>query len=95
MFDVIGGGPIRGDFTNPQEEVADDVDPTLGVKHLRMKLNAVEVALAVFDDREGRVVCRTDGIKSGRQPRHLVAVRIPHLQFARQTVEQAAGFSDG
>ncbi len=52
MLDEILGRPVLTSATHPDEEVAEYVDPTLGVRDLRMKLDAEEIAASVLDGGE-------------------------------------------
>src|SRR5690606_7328358 len=60
VSDEVLGRPVLSGAADALQEVANDIDAALAVKHLGMKLDAVEVALAILDDREGRVVGGAD-----------------------------------
>ena len=54
--------------------------PLTCMRHFRMKLKAVEAALFVGHPCKRRIVRFADGVKSGRQFLHAVAVTHPDIQ---------------
>src|SRR5690606_11643924 len=60
MLDVILRGPVLRRAADVEQVIANDLGAALGVENLRVKLDAVEITLAVLDDGEGRIVGRAD-----------------------------------
>jgi len=95
VLDVVFGGPVLLGTADDEEEVADDIDTAFGVENLGVELDAVEVALAVFDDGKLGVLGGADGSVAGRKSDEAVAVGIPDLELLGEALEETAGFVEG
>ncbi len=76
---VGGHGPVAGEAADAMDEVGDKLAAVGRVDHLGVELGAVEPALFVGDDREGRAVADGDDLEAGRKSGDLVAVAHPDL----------------
>jgi hypothetical protein len=90
----VGHGPVLRGLADANEEVAHDIGAALGVKHLGMELDAVEIALQVLDGGELGVIGRADRGKARRQLDQAVAMRVPDPELPGQTGKEPAGFLD-
>ena len=79
---VVGHVPLRLAAANFMHEAAQDGLALAGVRHFRMELQGVEMALFICHagDRAARRVAHQ--LEARRHLKHLVAVAHPHLEHA-------------
>jgi hypothetical protein len=96
LVEVVAHRPVASAPADPVDEIGDDLAPVRGVDHLRMELQAEKAAGAVLDHRVVGILGGGDDGEIARQPRELVAVRIPDLQTRGNSLEKrAGGIQDG
>ena len=94
LGDEVFHRPVLPCAADRDEKVTDHLDAALGVKHLGMKLDAVEVALQILNGRKRRILGDPDGSETGRQLDDPIAMRIPNAEPSRETGEKPAGTPD-
>ena len=90
LLDVVAHRPFAAAAANFVNEVGEDFFALRRMDDFRVKLKAVKARPRIFDRREGGVLRGGDRLEAVRQAGELVAVRVPDLQFARQSVKQPA-----
>ena len=95
LRDKILGGPILFRAADADEKVADHFAAALGVKHFRVKLDAVEPAPLVLDTRIRRIFGNCSCDEARRKFFQFVAVGIPDAQLLREPGEEFTGPLDG
>ena len=83
--------PVVFATTNIVYEPGDDLLSPWGVRHLCMKLNAIERLRVVCDGSVGCGCRMPNDMEIGRGRRELVAVRHPHLQTKKKNPQSALG----
>ena len=80
--------PVHRAATDVEDKILQDLFPARGVRHFRMKLEAVKFSVGIFDRGESGILGMRGGAESSRQRRHLVAVAAPDIDLLADAVEE-------